>query len=137
MIDETNVQLTDDNEAAEPAQTQNQTSGEQTQSQQEQKPAKTYTEAELQSEADRRVTKALETFKTKELPGLIKSAQTEAEKLAKMTADEKAKHEREKAEAEYNERLQKLTRGELRLEAHKTLTERHSGRRLKRQLTKD
>lgn len=50
--------------------------------------------------------------------------QTEAQKLAKMTADEKAEYEKKKQEEDYNTRLAELTKKELRIEAHKTLTEK-------------
>lgn len=86
----------------------------------------TYTKAEvdklLQAESDRRVQQALKTFKEKDLPGLLQQAQTEAEKLSKMTAEQKAKHDMEQREKDLAEREAKLTRDELRAQARATLT---------------
>lgn len=50
--------------------------------------------------------------------------QTEAEKYAKMNKEEKAAHDSKKQEDEINSRLAEVTRRELRIEAHKTLTEK-------------
>ena len=50
--------------------------------------------------------------------------QAEAEKLAKMTADERAAHERAAHEQAVAGRLAEVTRRELRIEAHKALTEK-------------
>lgn len=74
-----------------------------------------------QSEFDRRVTKALETAKTKwqaETAAQI----SEAEKLAKMTAEQKAQHERDKKDKELADREAALTLKELRATAAETLT---------------
>lgn len=116
--------------AADPAQNQE---GQQQENQQQE--VKTFTEAELQAEADRRATKAaqtaIENFKAKELPGMLANAKTEAEQLAKMTAEQKAEHERnqqqlsiEKAKEELDKRAQEITKHELKIEAHKTLIEK-------------
>ena len=102
---------------------------------QQQETLKTYTEAELNAEADRRATKAaqtaIENFKQKELKGIIENAKTEAEQLAKMTAEQKAEHERKQQERTFAEekaalekRAQEITKHELKIEAHKTLVEK-------------
>lgn len=71
-----------------------------------------------QSEFDKRVAKALETAKTKwEQDAEVKK--TEAEKLAKMDADQKHKYELEKATKEKDEALSKLNAYELKEEAIK------------------
>jgi len=116
--------------AAVGADDQNQTQnleGQQTQQQTQQQdvePPKTFTEKEFQSEVDRRVTQALDSFKTEQVPTLLKQAQQEAEKLAKMNAEQKAQYEREQQEAEYNTRLAELNKRELRMEAHTILEEK-------------
>ena len=108
--------------AAEAAEQNTQTNpGEQTES-------KTYSQEEvnklLQAESDRRVNQALKTFKEKELPGLLQQAQAEAEKLAKMTAEQKAQHAQAQKEQALAEREQALTRKELKAEARDTLAEK-------------
>lgn len=71
-----------------------------------------------QSEFDKRVAKALETARTKwEREAEVK--RTEAEKLAKMDADEKHKYELEKAFKEKEEAISKLNAYELKEEAIK------------------
>jgi|GEM_PF-3430589 len=91
---------------------------------QAQEPPKTFTEKEFQSEVDRRVTQALESFKTEQVPSLLKQAQQEAEKLAKMNAEQKSQYEREQQETAYKSRLAELNKRELRMEAHGILEER-------------
>ena len=79
---------------------------------------------EYQSEFDRRVAKALETAKTKWDEGFEKALGekiAEANKLAKMSADEKAKFEREKQEEDYKKRLAEVTKRELKAEAREQL----------------
>lgn len=81
----------------------------------------------LQSEFDKRVTKALETAKSKwdtELETKLAEAKTEAEKLAKMNADQKAEYERQQREAKLTERETEITRRELRASALETLAEK-------------
>lgn len=80
-----------------------------------------------QAEFDRRVSKALETAKAKwqqEAEAKIAEAKTEAEKLAKMNAEQKAEHERQKREKELADREALLTLRELRAEAAVTLSEK-------------
>lgn len=77
-----------------------------------------------QSEFDKRVAKALETAKGKwsaEQQKAIEEAKTEAEKLAKMNADQKAQYERKKQEADYQKRLAELNARELKATAKETL----------------
>lgn len=78
----------------------------------------------MQSEFDKRIAKALETAKGKwqtEQQKAIEDAKTEAEKLAKMNADQKAQYEKEKAEADFNKRLADLNMRELKATAKETL----------------
>lgn len=80
-----------------------------------------------QSEFDRRVTKALETAKAgwqAEADKKIAEAKTEAERLAQMTAEQKAQHEQEKREKTIADREAQITRRELRATALETLAEK-------------
>ncbi len=79
---------------------------------------------EYQSEFDKRVSKALETAKTKwekETQNKLK----EAEKLAKMNAKEKEEHERQKRVAELEKREQELTKKELIISAKEILSDKN------------
>lgn len=80
-------------------------------------------EKEYQSEFDKRVSKALETARGKWQEELEKK-KTEAEKLAKMDAEEKAKYEFEKVNAEKEEYKRKLDAYALEKEAFKIAGER-------------
>lgn len=67
--------------------------------------AKTYSEAELSAEADRRVSKALETAKAnweKDVAKRIAAERADAEKLAKMSVEERAAEEKKQQQAEYD-----------------------------------
>jgi len=76
-----------------------------------------------QSEFDKKVAKALETAKTKwEQDAEVK--RTEAEKLAKMDAEEKHKYELEKERKEKEEAISKLNAYELKEEAIKIASEK-------------
>lgn len=91
-----------------------------------------------QSEFDKRIAKALETAKSKwetDYNQKLEDAKTEAEKLAAMTANEKAKYESQKAKeaeekraAELNDSLSKrekeITTRELKAQAYETLAEK-------------
>lgn len=80
-----------------------------------------------QSEFDKRVAKALETAKGKwetDYQQKLEDAKSEAAKLAKMNADEKAKYEAEKRNSEYNKRLKDLTTRELKAEAYEQVAEK-------------
>ena len=79
-----------------------------------------------QSEFDKRMAKGLETAKAKwqaEQQKAIEDAKTEAEKLAKMNAEQKAQYELEKREKEYADRLKELNLRELKAEAQNQLLE--------------
>lgn len=81
-----------------------------------------------QAEFDRRVAKALETARGKwetDYNQKLEDAKSEAAKLAKMNADEKAKYERDKQEADYQKRLKELTTRELKAEAYEQLAEKN------------
>lgn len=90
---------------------------------------KTYTEDEvnskIQSETDRRVTEALKTARSKwekEYEEKLAKEKSEAEKLAKMTADERAKAEFEEERKKFEEDRAKFQRDQLELETVKELT---------------
>lgn len=77
-----------------------------------------------QSEFDKRVAKALETAKGKwqiEQQKAIEEATSEAVKLQRMNAEQKAQYEREKQEADFNKRLAELNARELKATAKETL----------------
>lgn len=77
-----------------------------------------------QSEFDKRVAKALETQRGKmqtEIQTQIENARTEAEKLARMNAEQKAQYEREKKDQELAKREAELTTRELKATAKETL----------------
>lgn len=81
-----------------------------------------------QSEFDKRVAKALETAKGKwetDYQAKIEEAKTEAEKLAKMNAEQKAKYAEEKRLAELEKREKDITTRELRATAYETLAEKN------------
>ncbi len=91
---------------------------------QEENSAKVYTEKELNAEADRRVSKALETFEKNRLPVLLAKAKEEAERMANMTAEERVELEARQREQEYSKRLDDVSRRELKIKAHEMLRER-------------
>ena len=79
---------------------------------------------DYQSEFDRRVAKAIETAKGKwqeDFNSTLENKIAEAQKLAKMTAEEKAKFEKDKAEKELQTRIAEVTRRELKAEAKEQL----------------
>lgn len=89
---------------------------------------KTYTDEELQkliqSESDKRVTQAMESSRAKwekEYQEKLEKEKSEAEKLAKMTADERAKAKFEKEKQEFEEERIKFQRDQLELETVKEL----------------
>lgn len=80
-----------------------------------------------QSEFDKRVAKALETAKGKwetDYQSKIEEAKTEAEKLAKMNADQKAEYESQKKLDELAKREKDITTRELKAAAYETLAEK-------------
>lgn len=81
-----------------------------------------------QSEFDKRIAKALETAKGKwevDYQAKIEEAKTEAEKLAKMNADQKAEYEAQKKLDELAKREKDITTRELRATAYETLAEKN------------
>lgn len=81
-----------------------------------------------QSEFDKKVAKALETAKAKwetEKATELENAKTEAEKLAKMNAEQKAKYAEEKRIAELEKREKDITTRELKAQAYETLAEKN------------
>lgn len=81
-----------------------------------------------QSEFDKRVAKALETAKGKwetDYQAKIEEAKTEAQKLAKMNADQKAQYEAQKKLDELTKREKEITTRELRATAYETLAEKN------------
>jgi len=81
----------------------------------------------MQSEFDRRMTKAIETAREKwqtEHEEKLERAKTEAEKLAKMNAEQRAEHERQQREDELAKREADITRRELRASTIDELVEK-------------
>lgn len=79
----------------------------------------------MQAEFDRRIAKALETQKgklTATIQQQIEAAVTEAQKLANMTKEQRAEHDRQKREDELAKREAEITRRELLATARDTLT---------------
>lgn len=80
-----------------------------------------------QAEFDRRVAKALTTSKTKweqDMAAKAEEAKTEAEKMAKMNAEQKAQYQREKKDEELTKRENEITRRELMATAKEQLAEK-------------
>ena len=76
----------------------------------------TYTQAQLDSEADKRAAKALETAKSKweaEQSKALEDAKSEGARLAKMTEDEKTKEIEKQRQAELDKREAELNQREL------------------------
>lgn len=100
---------------AEETQTQEETEATQTTETTTQAPT-TYTQAQLDSEADKRAAKALETAKAKwqeEQAKALEDAKSEGARLAKMTEDEKAKELEKQRQAELDKREAELNQREL------------------------
>lgn len=79
----------------------------------------------MQAEFDRRISKALETQKgklTATIQQQIEAAVTEAQKLANMTKEQRAEHDRQKREDDLAKREAEITRRELLATARDTLT---------------
>ena len=80
-----------------------------------------------QSEFDKKIAKALETAKGKwetDYNSKLEDVKTEAEKLAKMNADEKAKYAEQKRAADLEKREKDITTRELKAQAYETLAEK-------------
>ena len=91
------------------------------------KPITFTSQADLDSWYDKKMAKSLETAKAnwaKESQKAIEDAKTEAERLAAMSADEKAAAEKEKEEKALAQREAEITRRELRATALETLAEK-------------
>lgn len=80
---------------------------------------KTFTQADLDAIMDKKFAKW-----QKDTDAKVAAAKTEAEKLAKLTADEKAAYEKEQADAKLKQREAEITRRELRAQALETLAEK-------------
>lgn len=81
-----------------------------------------------QSEFDRRVQKAVDTAVTdakEKWEALTNDKLSEAEKLAKMTKEERAEYQRQKREKELSDRETEVTRKELMAEAKNTLADKN------------
>lgn len=81
-----------------------------------------------QSEFDKRIAKSLETAKAKweaEAQKKLDDAKTEAEKLAKMNADQKAQYEQQKKLDDLSKREKDITTRELKAQAYETLAEKN------------
>lgn len=81
---------------------------------------RTFTQAELDAIIERRIARAQAKWE-KDTAEKIKAAQSEAEKMAKMTAEQRAEAERQKRESELAAREAEITRRELRAQALETL----------------
>lgn len=80
-----------------------------------------------QAEFDRRVAKALDTSRTKmqaDIEAKMQEARTEAEKMAKMNAEQKAQYEREKQVKELADREAAITKRELMATAKEQLVDK-------------
>lgn len=81
--------------------------------------AKTFTQEELNAIIDRRLER-----ERKDAQARIDKAVTEAQKLAKMSADERAEHERQELQKKLSEREAEITKRELRAEAKSQLSDK-------------
>ena len=81
--------------------------------------AKTFTQEELNAIIDKRLER-----ERKDAQARIDKAVTEAQKLAKMSADERAEHERQELQKKLSEREAEITKRELRAEAKSQLTDK-------------
>jgi flagellar biosynthesis GTPase FlhF len=84
-------------------------------------------DTKYQSEFDKRIAKAIETAKAKwdtDYNAKLEEAKTEAQKLAKMTADQKSEYEKQKHEDELTKREKDISARELKAQAYETLAEK-------------
>jgi hypothetical protein len=86
---------------------------------------KTFTQGELDAILDKKFAKW-----QKDTDAKVAAAKTEAEKLANMSADDRAKHEREQADARLQQREAEITRRQLRAQALEILGEKSLPREL-------
>lgn len=82
-------------------------------------PVKTFSQEELNAIIDKRLER-----ERKDAQARIDKAVTEAQKLAKMSADERAQHEREELQKTLAAREQEITKRELRAEAKSQLSDK-------------
>jgi len=80
---------------------------------------KTFTQKDLDAIIDKRLARERKDAETR-----IKEAVTEAQKLAKMSADERAQHEREELQKTLSQREAEITRRELKAEAKAQLADK-------------
>ena len=80
---------------------------------------KTFTQKDLVAIIDKRLARERKDAETR-----IKEAVTEAQKLAKMSADERAQHEREELQKTLSQREAEITRRELKAEAKAQLADK-------------
>lgn len=97
-----------------------QTSG----NEQTQQEERTYSVAELTAEVDRRVQQAQQKWQA-ELESRLKSERDEGARLAKLSAEERAKEEQKKAQEKFEEERQQYQRDKLEFETTKQLAERN------------
>ena len=83
---------------------------------------KTYSEAELSAEVDRRVQQAQKKWQA-DLEGRLKSERDEGARLAKLSADERAKEEQKKAQEAFEKERSQYMRERLEFETTKQLAE--------------
>ena len=81
--------------------------------------AKTFTQEELNAIIDKRLER-----ERRDAQARIDKAVTEAQKLAKMSADERAEHERQELQKKLAEREAEITKRELRAEAKSQLSDK-------------
>lgn len=80
----------------------------------------------LQSQSDKKIAKAIETARSKwesEYTKKLEEAKSEAEKLAKMNAEQKTQYELDKKQKELDDKLKAISLRELRAEAQSQLVE--------------
>lgn len=82
-------------------------------------PVKTFTQEELNAIIDKRLER-----ERKDAQARIDKAVTEAQKLAKMNAEERAEHERQELQKKLSEREAEITKRELRAEAKSQLSDK-------------
>jgi hypothetical protein len=80
---------------------------------------KTFTQKDLDAIIDKRLAR-----ERKEADERIKTAVTEAQKLAKMSADERLEHERQERDKQLKDRESEITKRELRAEAKSQLSDK-------------
>lgn len=80
---------------------------------------KSFTQAELDAIIDKRLARERKEYQAK-----IDAAVTEAQKLAQMSADERAAHERQELQKKLSEREAEITKRELRAEAKSQLSDK-------------